>query len=142
MSESVPEIKQAPGEPYRCPDCGESQWKADYYNAVGQGVRLLTGENGEPVDDDYLGDEEAYDDGGTETERYVCLCCYHEIVFGEFRFIPTDQAAVLRQREVDSEALTKIHAMLDEREWSPGADFLDSIAEIIRATGREVRPPE
>jgi DNA-directed RNA polymerase subunit RPC12/RpoP len=142
MGEAVPEITQAPGKPYRCPSCGESEWQADYYNAVRQGVRLVAGENGEPVDDDYLGDEETYDDGCIENERYVCLNCDHEIVLGEFRFIPADRVAVRHQREVDSEAVAKIHAMLDGREWSPGADFLDSIAEIIRATGREIRAPE
>ncbi len=140
MSRAVPEIKQAPGKPYRCPSCGESEWQADYYNAVRQGVRLVAGENGEPVDDDYLGDEATYDDGGTENERYVCLSCDHEIVFGEFRFIPTDQVSVLHQREFDSEALAKIHAMLDSVEWS-GADMLEAIAGVVRETGRKIRQP-
>lgn len=41
----------------------------------------------------------------------------------------------------DHTAVTKIHQVLDGREWS-GADDLEAIAEILTRTGRTIRPPE
>ena len=43
-------------------------------------------------------------------------------------------------RITDSEAMRRIQLVLDGREWS-GADDLQAITEVIRATGREIRPP-
>jgi hypothetical protein len=37
----------------------------------------------------------------------------------------------------DQQSLDAIHAILDKTEWD--ADMLDSIADIVRQTGREVR---
>jgi len=36
--------------------------------------------------------------------------------------------------------MRRIQLVLDGREWS-GADDLEAIAEVVRATGREIRPP-
>ena len=36
--------------------------------------------------------------------------------------------------------MRRIQLVLDGREWS-GADDLQAIAEVVRATGREIRPP-
>jgi hypothetical protein len=44
------------------------------------------------------------------------------------------------RRITDSVAMRKIHLVLDGREWS-GADDLEAIADVVRATGREIRPP-
>lgn len=74
------------GEPFPCPHCGESDWKADYYQAVNQGIGLIVGEDGMPEEGEYDGCEDTYDDGCSENERYVCNACRHAIVFGEFRF--------------------------------------------------------
>ena len=44
---------------------------------------------------------------------------------------PHGEAAI-----ADSVAVEQIHALLDRSEWSP--DHLDAIADIIRATGRDI----
>jgi hypothetical protein len=44
---------------------------------------------------------------------------------------PQGEAAI-----ADSVAIERIHALLDSDEWSP--DTLDAIADIIRATGRDI----
>lgn len=41
---------------------------------------------------------------------------------------------------LDSEALDRIHKLLDGREWS--ADTLDAIADVVRSTGRVIREPQ
>ncbi len=46
----------------------------------------------------------------------------------------------MTRRITDSEAIRRINLVLDGREWS-GADDLEGIAEVIRATGREIRLP-
>jgi hypothetical protein len=46
----------------------------------------------------------------------------------------------MTRRITDSEAMRRIQLVLDGREWS-GADDLETIAEVVRATGREIRPP-
>ncbi|MBI2216352.1 MAG: hypothetical protein HYU51_03550 [Candidatus Rokubacteria bacterium] len=46
----------------------------------------------------------------------------------------------MARRITDSEAMRRIHRILDGREWS-GADDLEAVAEVVRATGREIRPP-
>ena len=40
----------------------------------------------------------------------------------------------------DLEALNDIHVLLDGKEW--GSDTLEQIAEVIRATGREILEPD
>lgn len=105
------------GEPFPCPSCGRTDgWRADYYQAVSQGVELVAGKDGEPYPfpTDYRGDEKSYDDGSTENEAYRCACG-HEIALGEFRLVrpaacPATMAevnaAVERDRDEDrSEAI-------------------------------------
>ena len=81
--------KPEPAPPaFACPGCGASDWRADYYNAVHQGVTVSVGNDGRPQLDAWDGDEETYDDGCTEEDRLVCQACGHVAALGEFRFIP------------------------------------------------------
>ena len=47
----------------------------------------------------------------------------------------------MKRKLSDEEALKRIHEILDGREWNR-ADDLESIAEIIIGTGREIREPQ
>lgn len=40
----------------------------------------------------------------------------------------------------DQEAMGRIHDLLDGSEWDSAADYLESIAEIVKKTGRTIRP--
>jgi hypothetical protein len=71
----MPEKSPAPGAPFPCPNCGASDWKADYYEAVWQTVSLTVGADGEPELGDYLGVTGTYDDPSTEDEFYRCCSC-------------------------------------------------------------------
>jgi hypothetical protein len=73
---------------FPCPDCGSTEdWKADYYNAVFQSCTVIVGEDGQPEVDEFLGDEDSYDDGCTEDEAIVCQDCGYRIEFGAFRML-------------------------------------------------------
>lgn len=96
-----------PGDPFPCPNCGESNWKADYYQAVSQGLVLVIGDDGEREYGDYAGDEETYDDGSTEDEALHCRECGHTIPLGVFRMIDEEDLAKLRELVPRLDALAK-----------------------------------
>lgn len=72
---------------FSCPNCGESEWRAEYYQLVSQDVTLVADEDGQPDAADYGGDEEAYDESCTPNERYVCQACEHQLVLGVFQLV-------------------------------------------------------
>jgi predicted RNA-binding Zn-ribbon protein involved in translation (DUF1610 family) len=78
---------------YPCPECGRLEWRADYYQAVHQGVVLRRDPDGAFAVEDYQGDEQSYDDGASENEMYRCSNCGHEIHLGTFRFVPEEPDA-------------------------------------------------
>jgi hypothetical protein len=69
-----------------CPNCGADDWRADYYQAVHQGVVVVKDEDGELCFEDWAGDERSYDDGDTQVDRVVCDSCSWTIYFGRFNF--------------------------------------------------------
>lgn len=81
MPEETPAPK--PGEPFLCPACGESDWKAVYYEAVWQTIDLVVGDDGGPEFVDYTGVTGTYDDPSTEDEAWRCSACEHEITLAE-----------------------------------------------------------
>ncbi len=63
-----------PGNPFPCPNCGEtSAWIAHYKTPESQGVILVVGEDGTPEDDEYDGVTESYDPD--PNEYYQCGAC-------------------------------------------------------------------
>ena len=93
LPEAQAALEKETGE-YPCPQCGRLEWRADYYQAVHQGVVLRRGTEGEPPQvDDYRGDEDSYDDGATPNERLFCSNCEYEIHLGTFKLVE-DEAVV------------------------------------------------
>lgn len=70
-----------------CPNCGSSDnFSADYYQAVRQGCNLYVSEDGSIHADDWSGDEQSYDDGCTENDRFVCQDCLWEVTVADWTF--------------------------------------------------------
>lgn len=92
LAAAIPPPKPAPkpGDPFECPSCGGTDWTADYYQAMRQGVDLVVGEDGAPVLEEWREDSTSYDDGDSETINYNCEDCHHEITLGTFTFAPID----------------------------------------------------
>ena len=100
---------------FRCPACGDRRsWRAEYYQAVTQGVTLLAGDDG-PEPADYAGDEDTCDDGSTDNEAYRCACGY-VITEGEFRMLAPADVALLKAapRLLDLLARAVDYARLDD----------------------------
>lgn len=97
LAAAIPPPKAAPkpGDPFECPNCGGTDWTADYYQAVRQGIALVVGADGAPAAEDWCGDEASYDDGDTKVEAYTCDGCHHEIKLGDFTFVPIDKEKLL-----------------------------------------------
>jgi hypothetical protein len=67
-----------PGDPFPCPNCGESDWDAHYKVPESQGIALIVGKDGELDYDDsgegrYDGVTRSYDPD--EDEYYQCHGC-------------------------------------------------------------------
>lgn len=77
----------AVGAAFPCPNCGMSEWKADYYEAVWQTCDLVMGSDGEVEFVEYTGVTGSYDDGSTEDESYRCSSCDHTIKLGAFKML-------------------------------------------------------
>jgi len=84
-------------EPYVCPQCGETDnWRAEYYQAVSQGVEVEM-VDGEPRVVDYTGDEESFDDGSTDNDALRCESCGFRIELGTFVMLTDDELAVVEK---------------------------------------------
>lgn len=75
-------------KPFLCPRCGESNWKACYYNAVTQGCTVVYDAEGQPVVTEYSGDEN-YNES-TENESLWCRTCDFEYPLGIFQLLPVE----------------------------------------------------
>jgi DNA-directed RNA polymerase subunit RPC12/RpoP len=118
---------ERPGEPITCPNCGESKWAADYFEAVRQDVRLVRDAGGRLRVDDWLGGTQIYDNASTDEECYRCLECGEEL--------PAD----VETNNHPMVLLRKIVAVLNGKARNP--DTLDVIAEILRVGGFEIAEP-
>lgn len=96
--------------PFPCPECGKSDWKADYYEAVSQTIDLFVGDDGKVEFGDYTGGLDSYDDGSTQDEAWVCRGCDHRIVLGEFKFVEEGKPAayVVSVRHPDYESTFEV----------------------------------
>lgn len=113
---------------FQCPGCGCSDaWKADYYEAVWQGVELLVGPDGQPEPFEYDGLTGSYDDGATENDRYVCQRCGHEIVAGAFVFFPADAPRTMTAKQAVS-ILFPPGELDPDAPWRSGADIAEIVA--------------
>lgn len=95
---------------YKCPECGGTEWKADYYQAVWQTV-TLEDNDGAPVFGDYTGVTGSYDDGSTQDEAYRCCSCSHTVELGTFRMLPIlpeNVARVVLEIDHDAEQLERV----------------------------------
>lgn len=64
----------AVGDPFPCPNCGETEdWVAHYMVPESQGVILTIGEDGTPDEGEYDGSTESYDP--EPNEYYQCRGC-------------------------------------------------------------------
>lgn len=139
----MPELAPAPepaavGAPFPCPNCGESNWKADYYQAVSQGVALYVDENGSFEYGDYLGDEDSYDDGSTEDEALRCRSCDHHLVLGVFRLIP--EGALAQHHELAGRLDALVSAFREGNQVEDVLATLEACAEALRLDA--ALPPE
>lgn len=89
MSEEATQ-EPAQQQGYICPSCGESDWRAEYYEAAYQDVLLVAGEDGRPEIADWGVGAYGHYDGDTENEALKCNNCEHRIVLGTFTFVPTE----------------------------------------------------
>lgn len=82
--------------PEKCPGCsaGREDFVADYYEAVRQGIILITEDEYE-----YDGVYQAYDDGSTGDECIRCTNCWSEVVrFGHFELLSEEEYAWLTEK--------------------------------------------
>lgn len=96
MSDNADKKPEGKFKLYACPECGSTEWIAEYYQAVTQGCSLVMGENGILDAEDYDGCEDSCDDGGTENDAYKCSNCNYRFLVGRFRFIPFKKPRVER----------------------------------------------
>lgn len=78
VSDSQTDEKPRPGDPFPCPNCGESEWDAHYKVPESQGIALIVGKDGELDYDDsgegrYDGVTHSYDPD--DDEYYQCHAC-------------------------------------------------------------------
>ena len=122
--------------PKTCPHCGSPKLRADYYEAVSQGIEFDDEGNY-----DYDGSLDSYDDGSTEDECIRCADCHEEVeVFGSFRLVPLDAVVVPR---VDLAALLDYAQEDEERDFEGDggeageAHIVHTIRRLREACGEE-----
>lgn len=123
---TVPALER-PGEPIACPNCGDSKWAADYFEAVRQDVRLVRDADGGLRVDDWLGGTETYDNASTDEECYRCLECGEEL--------PADAEGNNHPLLL----LRRIVEALSDKPWNP--ETVGVIAKILREGGFEIAEP-
>lgn len=72
--------------PFECPNCGGNSFRADYYQSVSQGCTLVKEADGTIRAEDWNGDEDTYDDGCTQDDRYLCADCGWTLTVGDWTF--------------------------------------------------------
>jgi hypothetical protein len=117
---------------FECPECGGTEWKADYYEAVWQTIKLVRGEGGEPEFVDYTGVTGTYDDPSTEDEAYRCRSCEYTITLGTFEMLPLSPAEAVKQAQAWA------RREFGESNRSEAAD--EAIVHLARLLGVEVKP--
>lgn len=106
---------------FACPNCGGTEWKADYYEAVWQSVAVVANANGDgtPVIADYTGVTGSYDDGSTENEALRCCSCEYTVPIGP----------VL----VDESMRETARAIVAEEEGGDAGDVIEHACALARA---------
>ena len=116
---------------YVCPNCGNDRFHEVGAVATTTDVILEppAEEGGKPtfVDYDTVGSQSIWD---ASVGYFIeCSSCLQAIDAEDFI-----------SRQPDDEALAEIHQLLDGKMWD--ADTIEAVAAVIRATGKDIRPPE
>ena len=111
-----------------CPECGNDRFHEVGVVTTTTDVVLEPTEGGKPKFVDYhpAGSQSIWD--ASDGYYIECASCLTQI-----------DADGFTSRKPDDVALAEIHQLLDGKMWN--ADTLDAIAEVVRATGKEIRPP-
>ncbi len=94
-------------KPFVCPDCGGTDFKANYYEAVWQSI-AVDDVNGQPEFVDYTGSSGTYDDGSTVDEAIACCSCDWTSYLGTFELLYEDEYTVLHAARAAKLELGKI----------------------------------
>jgi len=98
----------------------------------------LASDDAGTIHHDYTGEDYDHADDAGSDDEYWCLECEahsHDLAY----------LVGARDREEvttnDEGAMRELEALLDAKEWSSAADYLEAIAAIVRRAGYRVREP-
>ena len=117
----VPEPRE--GARFVCPDCGCEELRVLYQRENSQRVSVRTGPSGEPIVEDYFGDDNEFEAG--EDEWVYCTSCDWQYALGS-----------------DAQALDKIAEMfrerMDVRDPQVALNFILRLGEVVESSGRKL----
>ena len=120
-----------------CRFCGSERIVAWYPVYERQGIAMAKAEDGS-ISFDYTGEDMDTADDAGEDDEYRCLECDASSRDLDYLVGARDEELITHGSDT---AIRAIGDMLDGHEWTSAADYLEAIADTVRATGRQVRPP-